>query len=62
MAKPQRNTDRKTQPKARADRSSRDLEQKQGEPGEPADDFVSDAEIEARERMQLKPRGRGKGK
>ncbi len=62
MAKPQRNTDRKTNPKAPADRSSRDLEQKQSEPDEPPDDFVSDAEIEARERMRSKPRGGGKGK
>ena len=62
MAKPQRNRDRKTKPKDHADPSSRDLEQKQGEPNEPSDDFVSDAEIEARERMHPKPRGRGKGK
>jgi hypothetical protein len=62
MAKPQRNTDPKTKPKARVDRSSRDLEQKQSEPDGPPDDFVSDAEIEARERMHLKPRGGGKGK
>jgi hypothetical protein len=62
MAKPQRNTDRQTKPKAHADRLGRDLEQKQSEPDEPPDDFVSDAEIEARERGHLKPKGHGKGK
>ena len=62
MAKPQRNTDRKTKPKGDASRLGRDLEQKQNEPGEPPDDFVSDAEIEARERGYLKPRRHGKGK
>ncbi len=62
MAKPQRNTDRKTKPKRDAGRLGRDLEQKQSELVEQPDDFVSDAEIEARERGHLKPRGRGKGK
>jgi hypothetical protein len=62
MAKAQRNTDRKTKPEVHADRSGRDLERKQSEPDEPPDDFVSDAEIEARERRQLKPKGHGKGK
>jgi hypothetical protein len=62
MAKPQRNTDRKTKPKPQADRSGRDLEQKQSEPDEAPDDFVSDAEIEAREIRHGKPRGHGKGK
>lgn len=62
MAKPQRNADRKTKPEARTDRSSRDVEQKQSAHDEPPDDFVSDAEIEARERMHSKPKGGGKGK
>lgn len=62
MAKPQRNTDRKAKPKGDASRLGRDLEQKQSESGEPPDDFVSDAEIEARERGHLKPRGHRKGK
>ena len=62
MAKPQRNTDRKTKPEAQADRLDRDLEQKQSEPEEPPDDFVSDAEIEAREREHPKPKGHGKQK
>ena len=62
MAKPQRKTDRKTKPKGHAGHLGRDLDQKPSEPSEPPDDFVSDAEIEARERGYLKPRGRGKGK
>jgi len=62
MAKPHRNTDRKTKPKGHTGRLGRDLEPKQSEPDEPPDDFVSDAEIEARERGQLKARGRAKGK
>ena len=62
MPKPKRTTNQKTKSTQKKDRPDQEFGMEQSNIEEPADEFVSDAEIEARERGHLKPKGHKKGR
>ena len=62
MPKPKRTTNRKTKSTRKENRPDQEFGMDQQTMEEPADEFVSDAEIEARERGHLKPKGHKKGR
>jgi len=60
MAKSHRKRGHPGKPKTNSGRLGRNMDREQNTFGYPADEFVTDSEIESREREQKKQGGRGK--